>query len=661
LRASFNEIEEAEEEGVQIIRNRAFKRILLEKGKITGVECLEAEVGDVVDGKRQFKELPGTEHVIPGDLIIWAIGQRPDFSFLPGEEQLIQHSTGGIHADARMMTNLEGVFTAGDVRRGTTFFVVDAVGEGHQAARSIVDYLQGNPTLLAESQQLGVDLEEQEVKKRWAERREAQVERTAIQRIPASDRENSFIEVELTIGEKEAKREAKRCLSCGPCSECLACLEVCEPGAIFHDQSEIVTPVEIRGWITSDDEVLGRHTDCLVPIQGDHPLAGAAAGFEVLKAHPDLLIPDPTPRATFPAQRDGTGVMICRCGGEISRYLDTTGLCKEIRTWPDISQAVEIQSACSSQGADQIKALLQENQLGQWILAACSCCSLDQVCYSCTYQRIRCKGNLDVYSELQIKRDIKFVNIREGCAFLHPRSRKRATQAALGIIAGALGTFPNPPHQLDNDTDFRPITLVVGKGKSAQVCQSALAEIGYHTEPVEVLSGPIIRVGGKFITPGPDKELQADCLVLAPTSGAELDYISTAVQLTQHRPLLENTQFDDARRLGIFTCLPALDPNLSGRGAAGEVLAWAGIMRRHRQQPAAWVNPLFCRSCGTCVEVCGLGIPKLESKDSENPAWINPSLCQDCGTCVARCPSGAIQPGGQTDLMLVKTLKRVMS
>ena len=64
LRASFNEIKEAEEEGIQVIRNRVFKKVIVEKGKIAGVECLEAEVGDIVDGKRQFAECPGTEHLI---------------------------------------------------------------------------------------------------------------------------------------------------------------------------------------------------------------------------------------------------------------------------------------------------------------------------------------------------------------------------------------------------------------------------------------------------------------------------------------------------------------------------------------------------------------------------------------------------------------------
>ena len=40
---------------------------------------------------------------------------------------------------------MEGVFAAGDFRRGTTTFVVDAVRDGHRAAESIHQYLIGVP------------------------------------------------------------------------------------------------------------------------------------------------------------------------------------------------------------------------------------------------------------------------------------------------------------------------------------------------------------------------------------------------------------------------------------------------------------------------------------------------------------------------------------
>lgn len=661
MRASFNEIKEAEEEGVQFIRNRVFKRVLLEKGKIAGVECLEAEVGEIIDGKRQFTEMPGTEHLIPGDLIIWALGQRPDFSFLPQGELAIHHTSGGIQADPRMMTSLEGVFTAGDVRRGTTFFVVDAVGEGHQAARSIRDYLEGPQSSAGISERPAVNLCQEEVQKRLDLRREARAARTPVLCIPPVERENNFVEVELTMGEKQARKEAGRCLTCGPCSECMACVEVCQSGAVIHHQQDTRINLEVSGLISSPAVALTDEAGCLIPILGEEPLAGSSAAYEIIRSiHPpvsnDLEFGQ---GRTYPDNR--VGLVVCQCDGEISNHIDTAKLCEEAKKWPEIIQAIEISSACRLDGAAAIRNLMEENQLGKMILAACSCCSLDQVCYSCTYQRIRCKGNLGVFSDLGEMDGIEFVNIREGCAYVHPRSRKKATQAAWTLIGAALLKDSYPLHNPGDRMGMNPVSLVVGKGKAAEVCQSALRDLDYETHRLAVLSGQIVRSGGRFITSEPDGGLRADCLVLAPASGAELDFISRSITLANQRALLDGDQPEGARRLGIFICPPAMDSDVSGKGAAGEILAWTGRTQGRGQRPAAWVDPLICRNCGTCLEVCGLGIPDLIMDDFGSHAWINPFLCMDCGTCAAHCPSGAIQPGAQTDRVLIETLERVLS
>ena len=105
--------------------------------------CLEAKVGAIVNGKRQVEEIAGSDHIIPCDLVIWAVGQQPDFTFLPEDTRIRKLSSMGIEADEEMMTSMPGVFVAGDVRRGTTFFVVDAIGEGHHVARCIDRYLRG--------------------------------------------------------------------------------------------------------------------------------------------------------------------------------------------------------------------------------------------------------------------------------------------------------------------------------------------------------------------------------------------------------------------------------------------------------------------------------------------------------------------------------------
>jgi heterodisulfide reductase subunit A len=238
MRASFNELDESSKEGIEIIRNRVFKEVIIQEGKIVGIRCVEAKVGAIVNGKRQVEEIPGTDHVIPCDLVIWAVGQQPNFAFLPEGTMIRKLSSMGLETDDEMMTAMPGVFVAGDVRRGTTFFVVDAIGEGHHVARCIDRYLRG-PEGVQEPPKLPIatftkEEVEQKMEIGWA----ADLPRAKTRTIPAEERVNNFKEVDLCLTEDEALAEAERCLRCGICSECLECLTACERGAINHDMKD---------------------------------------------------------------------------------------------------------------------------------------------------------------------------------------------------------------------------------------------------------------------------------------------------------------------------------------------------------------------------------------------------------------------------------------
>ena len=238
MRAAFNEIGEAQAEGIEIIKNQVFKEVMIKDGKITGVRCLEAHVGAIVDGQRQVQEIPGSTHIIACDLVIWALGQRPDFSFLPDDGSVAIRYPVGLFANEEMMTTLPGVFTAGDVRRGTTFFVVDAIGEGHHVARCVDRFLRG-PQGLSEPPKMPVaHLTAAEIQQKIACGDAALRERVTIRTIPVAERENNFREVDETISEEEALAEAERCLACGICSECLECVSACKRGAIDHDMQD---------------------------------------------------------------------------------------------------------------------------------------------------------------------------------------------------------------------------------------------------------------------------------------------------------------------------------------------------------------------------------------------------------------------------------------
>jgi heterodisulfide reductase subunit A len=230
------EIGVAEEEGIEIYPAHTFKEIVVNKrGKITGVRCVEVDFRGFKGGRPDFDEIPGSEHIIPADLVVWAIGQGPDFSFLPQDGSIDIRYPIGVRTDDEMMTTLPGVFAAGDVHRGMTFFVVDAIGEGHHVARCVDRYLHGEQGIQEPHKPPVATLTKEEVQAKINDGEAADWDRAGISCIPLDERRNNFREVDMTLTEQEAQAEAARCLRCGVCSECLECVAACDRGAIDHE------------------------------------------------------------------------------------------------------------------------------------------------------------------------------------------------------------------------------------------------------------------------------------------------------------------------------------------------------------------------------------------------------------------------------------------
>lgn len=113
-----------------------------ENGKLTGVKVAETEF---VNGKRLPK--PGTERVIPADLVLLALG----FTGVEGDDLSSQSDValddrGNVKRSNDWATNAEGVFVAGDAGRGQSL-IVWAIAEGRAAAAAIDEFLEGSSEL----------------------------------------------------------------------------------------------------------------------------------------------------------------------------------------------------------------------------------------------------------------------------------------------------------------------------------------------------------------------------------------------------------------------------------------------------------------------------------------------------------------------------------
>lgn len=115
-------------------------------GRLTGLKVVEIVWGPNSAGKMGFQEVAGTERVIPCELALLAIGFTGAEKGGMIEELKIELDDRGNIKTQDYMSTQNGIFAAGDIRRGQSL-VVWAISEGREAARAIDTWLMGASNL----------------------------------------------------------------------------------------------------------------------------------------------------------------------------------------------------------------------------------------------------------------------------------------------------------------------------------------------------------------------------------------------------------------------------------------------------------------------------------------------------------------------------------
>ena len=139
------EIKDAEDEEVKFHYLCNPTKIIAKDGKVVGVELIRMELGEPdKSGRRSPIPVKGSEFVIDADIVIPAIGQRIDMSFVTEADGIEITKRGAIAADPETFaTSQTGVFSAGDCVTGPDV-LVRATGAGRKVAEKIDLYLKGN-------------------------------------------------------------------------------------------------------------------------------------------------------------------------------------------------------------------------------------------------------------------------------------------------------------------------------------------------------------------------------------------------------------------------------------------------------------------------------------------------------------------------------------
>jgi glutamate synthase (NADPH/NADH) small chain len=144
---SQREVGNAEDEGVEFVwlaAPQAFEAGAgKESGRVTGVRAQQMRLGAPdASGRRTPEADPGKDFVEPADLVVKALGfDAENLPALFGAPELGVTRWGTLRVDRDMMTNMDGVFAAGDIVRGASL-VVWAIRDGRDVSETMHPWLK---------------------------------------------------------------------------------------------------------------------------------------------------------------------------------------------------------------------------------------------------------------------------------------------------------------------------------------------------------------------------------------------------------------------------------------------------------------------------------------------------------------------------------------
>lgn len=236
--ASLDEIQEAEEEGVIIEPSWGPKEIIKDsKGNVKSI-IFKRCTRTIDPETKKFSPLYNEEETIEVDAkyVVFAIGQTIVWGdLLKGTDVTFWHGNYPIADATTYQTADPSIFVGGDVYTGPAF-VIDAIGQGHEAAERLHRFVRPNASMtIGLNRRKFISLDKQNLVIGEYDKSQRQVEPMD----SSIDHKNSFKDAHLTLTEEQVKIETSRCLGCGAsvvdenrCIGCGVCTTKCEFDAI---------------------------------------------------------------------------------------------------------------------------------------------------------------------------------------------------------------------------------------------------------------------------------------------------------------------------------------------------------------------------------------------------------------------------------------------
>ena len=250
------EVSMAEEEAIKILYLTSPIKILGDVGSnVKAIECIKNKLGEPdASGRRRPEPIPGSEFILPLDMVIAAIGQAPDASFMTEKSGIEFTKWGTVIVDPESFTtSKEGVFAGGDFITGPRN-AIEVIGDGRKAARAIDKYLSGGKERRFEY----TLMEKDPVRKVSGYEAIPRQEQDSVE---MGERWEIEKEVELGFSKENAAKEADRCLLChynifidaDKCVLCGGCIDICPQDCIMMVSRDKIEAEGVRNGAVPDD------------------------------------------------------------------------------------------------------------------------------------------------------------------------------------------------------------------------------------------------------------------------------------------------------------------------------------------------------------------------------------------------------------------------
>ena len=227
------EIEEAESENVVINNGYGPKRIVVENGKVVGVEFKKCVSVFNAEGKFAPKYDENDTIIVPADFALVSIGQKIEWGNLLDGTNVKLNKNNTVAVDEFYVTGDKNIIAGGDCVTGPKF-AIDAIASGKEGAISLHRAVwPGQTQKYGRDRRVFIELDKDNLELKGYDN----VKRQRPLHIKEND--GTFKDNRATFTEEQMKAETARCLGCGAakvdtymCVGCGQCTTKCKFDAI---------------------------------------------------------------------------------------------------------------------------------------------------------------------------------------------------------------------------------------------------------------------------------------------------------------------------------------------------------------------------------------------------------------------------------------------